>query len=157
MEARQRTRAVAGTRAAAKKPAAPASPKKPAAPAAPKTRGRAESKTGCPVESALAVIGGRWKGVVLYWLTKGTLRFGELRRLLPNCTQRMLTLQLRELEQEGLVKRTVFAEVPPRVEYELTHVGRTLIAPLDALDAWAREHLPVIEQARVTYDGTRTA
>lgn len=145
MEARQRTRAVAGTRAAVKKPAAPASPKKPAAPAAPKTRGRAESKTGCPVESALAVIGGRWKGVVLYWLTKGTLRFGELRRLLPNCTQRMLTLQLRELEQEGLVKRTVFAEVPPRVEYELTPFGKSLEPILLSLRDWGdryRRRLP---------------
>ncbi|AKT38699.1 winged helix-turn-helix transcriptional regulator [Chondromyces crocatus] len=101
---------------------------------------RAEGKSGCSVESALAVIGGRWKGVVLYWLSTGTLRFGELRRLLPSCTQRMLTLQLRELEQDGLVKRTVYAEVPPRVEYELTPFGRSLVPILLDLKAWGERY-----------------
>jgi DNA-binding HxlR family transcriptional regulator len=101
---------------------------------------RGEGKTGCSVESALAVIGGRWKGVVLYWLSKETLRFGQLRRLLPNCTQRMLTLQLRELEQDGLVKRTVFAEVPPRVEYELTPFGKSLEPILLGLRDWGERY-----------------
>lgn len=99
-----------------------------------------EGKTGCAVESALAVIGGRWKGVVLYWLSTKTLRFGELRRLLPNCTQRMLTLQLRELEEDGLVKRTVFAQVPPRVEYELTPFGRSLEPILLNLKHWGERY-----------------
>lgn len=103
-------------------------------------RQRVEGKSGCAVESALAVIGGRWKGVVLYWLTKGPLRFGELRRLLPNCTQRMLTLQLRELEQDGLVKRTVFAEVPPRVVYELTPFGKSLEPILLGLRDWGERY-----------------
>ncbi|RKH14694.1 transcriptional regulator [Corallococcus sp. CA053C] len=109
------------------------------------TRQRVEGKSGCSVESALAVIGGRWKGVVLYWLSTRTLRFGELRKLLPNCTQRMLTLQLRELEQDGLVKRTVFAEVPPRVEYELTPFGKSLQPILLSLRDWGdcyRSRLP---------------
>jgi DNA-binding HxlR family transcriptional regulator len=101
---------------------------------------REEGKTGCSVESALAVIGGRWKGVVLYWLSTDTLRFGQLRRLLPNCTQRMLTLQLRELEEDGLVKRTVFAEVPPRVEYELTAFGRSLQPILLGLKDWGERY-----------------
>ncbi len=101
---------------------------------------RAVGKSGCAVESALAVIGGRWKGVVLYWLSTRTLRFGELRRLLPTCTQRMLTLQLRELEADGLVKRTVFAEVPPRVEYELTPFGRSLEPILLGLKAWGERY-----------------
>jgi len=79
-----------------------------------RTRRGDDSKTGCAVEASLAVIGGRWKGVVLHWLQGGTHRFGELRRRVPNCTQRMLTLQLRELEEDGLVKRTVYPEVPPR-------------------------------------------
>lgn len=142
MDTRSRTRAAATTQAAAKKTAPAAAPKTPAA--APKSKGRTQ-KTGCSVESALAVIGGRWKGVVLYWLTKGTQRFGELRRLLPSCTQRMLTLQLRELEQDGLVKRTVFAEVPPRVEYELTPFGKSLEPILLSLRDWGdryRRRLP---------------
>lgn len=82
------------------------------------------------------MIGGRWKGVVIYWLLDGKQRFGELRRKLPNCTQRMLTLQLRELEEDGLVRRTVFPEVPPRVEYELTDLGQTLRPIIVALRKW---------------------
>jgi DNA-binding HxlR family transcriptional regulator len=89
-------------------------------------RSKAKGKSGCAVEAALGVIGGRWKGVILYWLLKGKLRFGELRRKLPNCSARVLTLQLRELEADGLLKRTVHAEVPPRVDYELSAFGRTL-------------------------------
>ncbi len=110
------------------------------------TRRGKVSKTGCAVEAALAVIGGRWKGVVLYWLLGGTLRFGELRRKLPNCTQRMLTLQLRELEEDGLVKRTVFAEVPPRVEYELTPFGRSLEPILLGLRDWGNRYTRRLRQ-----------
>jgi DNA-binding HxlR family transcriptional regulator len=93
-------------------------------------------KTGCGIEAALSVIGGRWKGVVIYWLLDGKKRFGELRRALPNCTQRMLTLQLRELEEDGLLTRTVFAEVPPRVEYELTALGQSLEPLMTMLRRW---------------------
>jgi DNA-binding HxlR family transcriptional regulator len=97
-------------------------------------------KTGCAVESALGVIGGRYKGVVLFWLLKDKKRFGELRRLLPSCSARVLTLQLRELEADGLVKRTVFAEVPPRVEYELTAFGRSLEPVLLGLRDWGERY-----------------
>jgi len=99
-----------------------------------------DQKTGCAVEATLSVIGGRWKGVVLYWLLDGKKRFGELRRLLPNCSQRMLTLQLRELEQDGLVKRTVFAEVPPRVQYELTPFGKSLEPVLLGMRDWGERY-----------------
>lgn len=110
-------------------------------------RARADdSRTHCAVEAALGVIGGRWKGVVLYWLLKGTHRFGELRRRVPNCTQRMLTLQLRELEEDGLVKRTVYAEVPPRVEYELTPFGRSLQPVLVGLRDWGDRYKKRLEQ-----------
>ena len=95
-----------------------------------------DSRTRCPVEATLGVIGGRWKGVVLFYLASGTKRFGELRRLLPNVTQRMLTLQLRELEEDGLVRRTVYAEVPPRVEYDLTAWGRSLEPILEEMREW---------------------
>ncbi|AGC46999.1 helix-turn-helix transcriptional regulator [Myxococcus stipitatus] len=106
-----------------------------------------DSKTNCPVESALGVLGGRWKGVVLYWLLKGTHRFGELRKRLPNCSARMLTLQLRELEEDGLVKRTVYPEVPPRVEYELSAFGRSLEPVLRGLHDWGDKYKSRLRRA----------
>ena len=90
----------------------------------------------CPVEVALNVIGGKWKGVILYKLQDGTLRFSELKRLMPRVTQRMLTLQLRSLEEDGLVSRTIYPEVPPRVEYALTELGQTLTPVIDHLMEW---------------------
>jgi DNA-binding HxlR family transcriptional regulator len=97
-------------------------------------------QSGCSVESALAVIGGRWKGVVLYWLLGGKQRFGELRRRLQNCSARVLTVQLRELERDGLLKRTVHLEVPPRVDYELTAFGRSLEPILLGLKDWGTRY-----------------
>jgi DNA-binding HxlR family transcriptional regulator len=94
----------------------------------------------CNVELVLEVIGGKWKGATLYHLLDGTKRFGELRRELPRVTQRMLTLQLRELEADGLVHRQVYAEVPPRVEYSLTEFGRTLEPLLMTMKAWGEAH-----------------
>lgn len=96
---------------------------------------------GCPVEGTLELIDGKWKGVVLYHLLGGTLRFNQLRRLLKTCTQRMLTNQLRELEADGLVCRKVYAEVPPKVEYSLTARGRTLEPVIMALKAWGEAHV----------------
>lgn len=93
-------------------------------------------RSGCSIEVTFAVLGGRWKAVVLYWLLKSKRRFGELRRLLPGCTQRVLTVQLRELERDGLITRTVFPTVPPRVDYELTALGHTLEPLLRALADW---------------------
>ncbi|NOU33580.1 MAG: helix-turn-helix transcriptional regulator [Polyangiaceae bacterium] len=113
------------------------------------------SKTGCAVETALGLIGGRWKGVVIYWLLKEKRRFGELRRLLPSCTQRMLTLQLRELEADGLVKRTVFPEVPPHVEYELTPFGRSLEPVVIGLRDWGEQYKRRIERAQVAGESAR--
>lgn len=91
---------------------------------------------GCPVEATLAVVGGRWKGVILFHLLDGTKRFNELRRLLPAVTQRVLTLQLRELEADGVLDRKVYPEVPPRVEYTLTALGQTLGPLLRDMRAW---------------------
>jgi DNA-binding HxlR family transcriptional regulator len=99
-----------------------------------------DSKTRCAVEATVGVIGGRWKAVVLFHLLAEKKRFGELRRHLPAVTQRMLTLQLRELEEDGLVKRTVYAEVPPRVEYELTAYGRSLEPILLAMREWGERY-----------------
>ena len=78
----------------------------------------------CPVDQAIELLGGKWKPLILWRLNPGTLRFGQLQKALPDVTQRTLTLQLRELESEGLVERTVYPEVPPKVEYALTSLGR---------------------------------
>ncbi|HET7901532.1 MAG TPA: helix-turn-helix domain-containing protein [Candidatus Nanopelagicales bacterium] len=109
----------------------------------------------CPSRQVLDRIGDRWTVLVVGSLGAGPMRFSELGRRIEGVSQKMLTQTLRGLERDGLVARTVHPEVPPRVEYELTHVGRTLIEPLDALDAWAREHLPVIEESRARYDESR--
>ena len=93
-------------------------------------------KTGCDVEATLSVIGGRWKAILVCHLLDGRKRFGELRRLTPNATERMITLQLRELEADGVISRHVYAEVPPRVEYELTEFGRSLEAILLLMQEW---------------------
>ena len=87
---------------------------------------RYDCSPGCAVEAALRFIDGKWKGVILWHLLAETLRFNQLRRLLPSVTQRMLTNQLRELEQDGLVARRIYAQIPPKVEYSLTERGRTL-------------------------------
>ncbi len=94
----------------------------------------------CPVEVTLEIIGGRWKSVVLYHLLGRTQRFGELRKLLPGVTQRMLTLQLRELENDGVIHREVYRQIPPKVEYSLTDFGRSLEPILRALLAWGEQY-----------------
>jgi len=101
-----------------------------------KTRKKYDCAAGCPVELTLDLIGGKWKGVILYHLLAGTLRFNELRRRLPTATQRMLTRQLRELEEAGLVTRHIHAQVPPRVDYSLSSEGRSLEPIIRAMHAW---------------------
>jgi len=105
-----------------------------------KTRHSGYSHPGCPVEATLELIGGKWKGIVLYYLLNGKMRFSELMRTIGCVTQRMLTKQLRELEAGGLVNRIVHAEVPPRVEYELTEEGESLKPILLALKNWGETH-----------------
>lgn len=90
----------------------------------------------CPVERTLAVIGGRWKPLILFHLRSGKRRFNELRRLMPTVTQRMLTQHLRELEADGVISRTVHPVVPPHVDYDFTVLGRTLLPILDAMAVW---------------------
>ena len=94
----------------------------------------------CPVETTLGIIGGKWKPLILYYLTQGTRRFNELKRMLPHVTQQMLTVQLRELERDGIVHRKVYAEVPPKVEYSLTDLGRSLEPLLLAMLAWGENY-----------------
>ncbi|MCO6058348.1 helix-turn-helix transcriptional regulator [Pseudomonas sp. MOB-449] len=93
-----------------------------------------------PVEVTLAVIGGKWKSLLVYHLIPEARRFSELKRLVPGITEKMLAQQLRELERDGIVSRTVYAEVPPRVEYRLTEHGISLKPVLDSMCAWGKCH-----------------
>ncbi|MEJ2108128.1 MAG: helix-turn-helix domain-containing protein [Acidiferrobacteraceae bacterium] len=102
----------------------------------------------CPVEACLEVIGGKWKGLIVFYLLGGTKRFNELRRLLPGVTQRMLTRQLRELEADRIIQRTTYDEVPPRVEYSLTEFGTTLETIIRMLQKWGMEYLDEINAMR---------
>lgn len=97
----------------------------------------------CPVEFALAIIGGKWKPVLLYHLMMGTKRYSELQKLVSNASDRMLTRSLRELEGDGLVHREVFAEVPVRVEYSLTTDGKTLYPILVEMSRWGTQRQKV--------------
>lgn len=90
----------------------------------------------CPVQVTLRLISGKWKVVVLYHLFDGKKRFSELMRIAGHVSQRTLTMQLRELEHDGLIKRTVYAEVPPRVEYELTPLGETMRPIVESMRQW---------------------
>jgi len=110
-----------------------------------KRKGHGEA--GCAVEVTLGLIDGKWKGVILFHLQEGLLRFGELRLKMPGITQRMLTKQLRALEEDGLITRTVYPEVPPRVEYALSQTGQRLRPVIDALRAWGIEHKARLEAA----------
>ncbi|MFI9389101.1 winged helix-turn-helix transcriptional regulator [Kutzneria sp. NPDC052558] len=94
----------------------------------------------CPIEVAISVVGGCWKLSVVKNLRDRTLRFGELRRAVGSVSERMLTRQLRELEQDGIVHRQVYAEVPPRVEYRLTDLGKSLGPVVDTLDQWGAHY-----------------
>lgn len=97
-------------------------------------------------------IGDKWSVMVVGRLKGGTMRFSQLRRAIDGVSQRMLTLTLRNLERDGLVTRTVYAEIPPRVEYTLTEMGRTLTGPIGALWDWAAEHQDEVARARMLYD-----
>lgn len=93
----------------------------------------------CALDITMDYIGGKWKSVVLWYLMKDKKRFGDLKKVMPDITEKMLSIQLRQLEKDGLIHREVFAEVPPRVEYTLTENGKSLITILQALAEWGRQ------------------
>ncbi|NJN56794.1 MAG: helix-turn-helix transcriptional regulator [Leptolyngbyaceae cyanobacterium SL_5_9] len=101
-----------------------------------------EKQYGCPVEFTLDKIGGKWKCVILWWLRRGTKRFGELMQLMPGISRKVLTTQLRELEADGLIGRQVFQETPPRVEYSLTAFGETLRPITELMCDWGKANAP---------------
>jgi DNA-binding HxlR family transcriptional regulator len=107
---------------------------------------------GRQVREVLDRIGDKWSVLVIVHLRHRSVRFGELSREIGGISQRMLTLTLRQLERDGLISRTAYAEVPPRVEYALTPLGVTLIGPLDALARWTAAHYPEIERHRAEFD-----
>jgi DNA-binding HxlR family transcriptional regulator len=100
-----------------------------------------QKKYNIPVEATLEIIGGKWKCVILCHLTHGKKRTNELKRLMPNITQKMLTQQLRELEDDGVINRIVHQQIPPKVEYELSEYGWSLQTILDSLCAWGEGHI----------------
>jgi DNA-binding HxlR family transcriptional regulator len=106
---------------------------------------------GKTIRAILDQICNKWTLLIVATLDQGTIRFTDLRQQIPGISQRMLTLTLRNLERDGLISRTVYAEVPPRVEYALTAMGRSLIKPALALAGWAIEHVPNIEASRAEF------
>ena len=112
---------------------------------------------GCPVEATLDLIDGKWKAVIIYHLLDDTIRFNELRRRLSRITQRMLTRQLRELEADGLIHREIYAEVPARVEYSLTALGRSLEPVVRTLWTWGNGYLSTRKSRPASLDGAASA
>ena len=103
---------------------------------------------GCPLTSALNAIGGKWAMICLYWIASDTRRFGELQRLMPEISHKVLTETLRDLEHEGLITRTVRSEMPAHVDYSLSHYGESVTPILEAVRAWGRGHLDRAGQGR---------
>jgi DNA-binding HxlR family transcriptional regulator len=106
----------------------------------------------CPTREVLDRVGDKWSVLVIVLLGQRTHRFNELHRAIEGISQRMLTLTVRALERDGLVNRTIYPTVPPRVDYELTELGRTLLVPLGALNTWANAHREDIRAARERHD-----
>ena len=109
---------------------------------------RIPAKTGCAVEATISIIGGVWKPVILFHLLDGKLRFNAICRLTPAATPRMITLQLRELEVDGIISRIVYPEVPPKVEYQLTALGESLAPILVSMCKWG-ERLQTMEDTLI--------
>jgi DNA-binding HxlR family transcriptional regulator len=118
---------------------------------------RHNRKETCPaVREVLHRVGDKWSVQIVALLGDGAMRFSELRRAIEGISQRMLTLTLRGLERDGLVTRTVFPEIPPRVDYELTRLGKTLLEPISALADWAEAYRTSIQEARERFDTRQT-
>ena len=113
-------------------------------------------ETRCPLTAALTAIGGKWSLICLYWLDSGTRRFNELRRLMPDISHKVLAATLRNLEHEGLISRTVYPEVPTRVEYRISGHGESVRPILEAVRAWGHEHLEWKQLADTDPSNTQT-
>lgn len=111
------------------------------------TMAKDKRDVGSPVIATLQLIGGRWKGIILYHLTFGTRRFGEIAVRIPNISRKVLTQQLKELEKDGLIVRTQYKEIPPKVEYQLSDLGKSLSPVFDEMADWGRKNLLPIHSA----------
>ena len=111
------------------------------------------SPAPCPLAPVLALFGSRWKHQILWHLQGEAIRFNELARRLPGITPRTLTRQLRDLERDGLIARTQYSEIPPRVEYSATELAHSLSSVFRALNRWGSANLDAVEEARARYDG----
>lgn len=114
-------------------------------------RSRGAAAEQCPVRDVLDRLGDRWSVLILRELAGGTLRFSQLKACIEDISQRMLAQTLRRLEQDGLVSRTAYPTVPPRVDYRLTELGRSLLVPLDGMVRWAEENHDAVREARRRY------
>ncbi|MET7488404.1 helix-turn-helix domain-containing protein [Streptomyces sp. NPDC005538] len=118
---------------------------------------RIRADQACPIAPVVDIVFSRWTTPILWTLNEyGVQRFVELQRSIGNITPKVLTQRLRQLERDGLVVRTYHPEVPPRVEYEISELGRSLAPLFASLAVWAREHLPAVEEARKTFDTVET-
>lgn len=116
------------------------------------------NQAGCPSRLILDRIADKWTTLVIGILAHAKhRRFNELRRMIGGISQKMLTQTLRDLERDGLVRRTIYAEIPPRVEYELTQLGHTLCAPLGSLTQWAHQHMEEVKKAQAEFDSAHAA
>jgi DNA-binding HxlR family transcriptional regulator len=106
----------------------------------------------CPSRTSLARIANKWTAMIVIALSRGSLRFGQVRQVVDGISGKVLADTLRDLERDGIVSRTAYDEMPPRVEYELTPLGHTLREPLTALGRWAETHIEQVEAARAAYD-----
>ncbi|MFE2428388.1 winged helix-turn-helix transcriptional regulator [Streptomyces sp. NPDC059373] len=110
-------------------------------------------EVACPIRDILDRVGNKWSVQIILAVIQRPIRFTELERGIPGISRRMLTLTLRHLERDGMLIRTVYPTVPPKVEYTATDIARELYEPLEAMAAWARRHRPTIDSARAAYDG----
>jgi DNA-binding HxlR family transcriptional regulator len=115
------------------------------------------TSANCPVRDVMDQVSGKWASLLLLELMEGPLRFGVIRRRIPDISQRMLTQTLRDLQRDGYVSRTVYPTQPPSVEYKLTELGQSFSAPLCALVEWAERNHPNIQRARKEFDGAAAA
>ena len=118
----------------------------------PQPKQSAQTMVNCPFVPVIELIGGRWKSEICWHLQRGPRRFNEMRRLLVGVTPKMLTQQLREMERDGLIERTQYNEIPPRVEYALTSIARSLDVVFGVIASWSRENLAAVGKARSSYD-----
>ncbi|WP_405076175.1 winged helix-turn-helix transcriptional regulator [Ligilactobacillus acidipiscis] len=108
---------------------------------------------GCPVESTLQIIAGKWKAVILYYLIQNDIcHFGQLQRQLKNCSRRMLALQLKELEDDNIIEKTIYPVMPPKTDYKLTDFGRALIPVINAMETWGTYYNNVVSKKNTEHE-----